>query len=166
MISLPLTRGMFAILDDEDAPFTRLDWQAHEVNGSFYASRRMGSRRIYLHREILGVRDGREVDHADRNTLNDRRCNLRIATHAQNQQNQLIDRSNRSGIKGVCWDRRRGRWRVTINVCYKQIHLGYFRRIEDAAKAYAEAALRLHGEFAAGFEGEAGPFPRHAKQKE
>lgn len=56
--------------------------------------------------------------------------------------------TNPSGFKGVCWINQRKRWRSSIRVNAKQIHLGYFIEVKDAAKCYDAAARRYFGEFA------------------
>ena len=87
------------------------------------------------------------LDHKDRNRSNNMLANLRPATISQNGMNSKL-RSNSSGIKGVCWDSTRTKWRASIKLHGRQRHLGYFDMIEDAAAAYAAAAVKYFGEFA------------------
>ncbi len=89
-----------------------------------------------------------EIDHKDRNRLNDRIENLRISTHWQNTLNVGIKSNNTSGYKGVCWDKRAMKWMAKIQVHGRNIFLGYFQDPTDAHVAYAKAALEHHGEFA------------------
>jgi hypothetical protein len=99
----------------------------------------------YIHREILSVPDGLECDHVNRNPLDNRRKNLRIATSTQQKGNQRILRTtNKSGYRGVCWHKQQGIWRATL----KGKHLGLFRDPIDAARAYDAAAKAYFGEFA------------------
>ena len=88
------------------------------------------------------------MDHKDHDTLNNRRENLRIATHAQNLWNTKILANNTSGFKGVSFFKPRGTWRSRIMLNGKQNLIGYFDSPEEAGAAYVEAAKRLHGEFA------------------
>ena len=60
----------------------------------------------------------------------------------------LIRPNNKVGVKGVVWDKDRGKWAAFIKVNYKSIGLGRFDRIEDAAVAYEVAARRYFGSFA------------------
>lgn len=88
------------------------------------------------------------VDHIN-GVRNDNRIeNLRIVTASQNRINAGPRVDNKSGIKGVHWSSRQGRWAAQIHVDGKRKGLGYFADIEDAKKAYLEQAKKHHGEFA------------------
>jgi hypothetical protein len=89
-----------------------------------------------------------QIDHENGNTDDNRLCNLRIATGAQNCQNQRRPRNNKSGAKGVSWDKKRLRWVASIMVNGSRHHLGHFQSIDDAADAYEIAARRMSGGFA------------------
>ena len=88
------------------------------------------------------------VDHINRDFHNNRICNLRLATHRQNQCNQKTRTDNSSGFKGVTWDSSRSKWQAAIQVNGKRVYLGRHKTKEKAYAAYCEAARRLHGEFA------------------
>jgi hypothetical protein len=90
----------------------------------------------------LEAGDKRQVDHKNRNGLDNRRSNLRIASHAQNMQNRGLDKHNRSGYRGVSWEKRWQRWRAVIQVDGRQQHIGHFKNIEEAASAVAEARAK------------------------
>ena len=104
-----------------------------------------------MHRFILemGVDDKRQVDHKDRNGLNNQRNNIRPCTHGQNQCNSDIRVDNTSGHRGLTWIERYGWWQVYIGVGGKYKYLGVYKDKKDAALAYNKAALEYHGEFAA-----------------
>lgn len=89
-----------------------------------------------------------EVDHRDADPLNNRWLNLREATRAQNNSNVKLKSHNTSGIKGVCWDKKRGLWLAQIAVNKRHMHLGRFASKDDATDAYRRAAFKHHGEFA------------------
>ena len=89
-----------------------------------------------------------QIDHINNNPADNRLCNLRACDQAQNQHNQRARKTNKSGFKGVSLHKTSGRWRAAIFINSKQQHLGLFDSLEDAHKAYCEAAARLHGEFA------------------
>ncbi len=100
-----------------------------------------------LHREILSAPDGMLVDHRDHNGLNDRRHNLRLATHSQNAANNR-KAPPAHGYRGVCWRKSDRVWRAVITVNRRSIQVGEFKDIVKAARAYDKAALKYHGEFA------------------
>lgn len=87
------------------------------------------------------------VDHINGDTSDNRICNLRSATQAENSRNQRISKNNSSGFKGVHWHARRQKWAASIRSNWKLHHLGYFDVPEDASRAYDEASVLLHGEF-------------------
>ncbi len=157
MRSIPLTRGQAAIVIDAD--FARLvvfQWHAHrargrrtQARGQFYAARIVDrSRRRFMHQDVIGERDGYQIDHANGDTLDNRRCNLRFATRSQNQMNKP-PAGGTSAFKGVYRLRSGPRpWRACIRVGGRRLHLGLFAREEDAARAYDAAARQHFGEFA------------------
>lgn len=104
--------------------------------------------RQLMHRLIMSNPKGSQVDHRDTNKLNNQCSNLRVATASQNRMNVPIKSNNTSGYKGVCWDKSKNKWQAGIGLSGKNIFLGRFDKIEDAALAYREAAVKYHGEFA------------------
>ena len=149
---IPLTQGQNAIVDAEDFEWlSQWNWRAkwNDDTKTFYAhSWRAG----WMHRLILGCGIGEEGDHADGNTLNNRRYNLRKCTHSQNQQNKPKQRLARgsSVYKGVKFDGRNrvNQWIARITTNGKSVWIGGFPTPEDAARAYDHKARELHGEFA------------------
>ncbi len=89
-----------------------------------------------------------QVDHINRDSLDNRRKNLRLATNVQNGQNRSKQRNNTSGYKGVSWDKARGRWRAFIQVGGTHKTLGRFDEMHDAVKARRDAEILYFGEFA------------------
>jgi len=102
-----------------------------------------------MHREIMGSPKGLLVDHRNLNRLDNRRENLRTATHSQNMQNRVKIRvKTTSQFIGVHWDPVERKWRAQISHQKKHLYLGRFQNEIDAAKAYDRAAIKYHTEFA------------------
>ena len=155
MIEIPLTQGQVALIDDEDFELVgQYKWSAFwSTRGRcFYAVRTTQKNykrtTIYMHRLIMGVDGAVKVDHINHCTLDNRRSELRVATHSQNMFNRGKTIKNTSGYKGVTWDAANHKWVAEIWANNKKTHLGRFITKEAAYSAYCEAALRLHGEFA------------------
>lgn len=88
------------------------------------------------------------VDHKNGVVDDNRLENLRKCNYQQNQRNQRLKKTNKSGFKGVSLHARSGKWVSQIRIANRRIHLGLFEQKEDAAKAYDDAAIKHHGEFA------------------
>jgi hypothetical protein len=152
---IPLTKGQVAIVDWADYDFLA-QWKWHAADGRkglWYVARRisLGNRTtyLYMHRVLLGLEsDGKRVgDHINRNPLDNRRENLRIANYSQNAANSRLRRDSTTGFKGVCWDKSSGLYVATIMKDRRRIHLGSFQAAKEAAAAYRGAAELYHGEF-------------------
>lgn len=152
---IPLTRGMVALVDDED--FDRLSafsWSA--VKGrreSFYASRGVGVgeplmvRTRQMQRDVLDplgeVPSHILADHRNGDTLDCRKENLRWASFEESNRNRRILASNTSGYRGV-W-KNKTRWRASIRAEGRLIQGGGYATPEEAAAAYNALALQYHG---------------------
>lgn len=118
----------FAILDDEDCAQAAYRWC---LNAGGYAVRKVGGKVEYLHRIIAGVRGSITVDHRNRDKLDNRRANLRLAPQSSQPQNTSAHRDGSSRFRGV--SRRRGSWRAQV----KSLYLGSYEIEEDAAAVAA-----------------------------
>ena len=146
---IPLTQGQNAIVDAADCEWLmQWNWTSGwcEDTQSFYAYRVSGNKTIRMSRLILDCNSKELADHENHDTLDNRRANLRKATKRQNTFNQRKARDNTSGFKGVTW--RKGLAVARIRGNGKLLHIGSFLTAEEAARAYDEAAIRYHGEFA------------------
>lgn len=147
-------KGHFVLVDDED--FDRLDCHPWYISNRGYVIRfetLNGRRRcMQMHRRVLGIDkdDKRVVDHINGDQLDNRKENLRVCTQAQNMCNTNLYKNNKSGYKGVCWNKKAGMWAATIYKKRKCYPLGLFDDAELAYAVYIAAADRMHGEFARG----------------
>lgn len=102
-----------------------------------------------LSRFLLNVTEFKiEVDHKNHNRLDNRKENLRKCNRSQNEINKGINKNNTSGYKGVYIDKKQKKWISRIFKDNKEYYLGAYSNIKDAAKAYNNAAIKHHGEFA------------------
>lgn len=149
---ITLTRGKVAIVDaDLFESLGRFNWRAEKRGPRWYAARteqRDGYRTtVYMHAQIMGTPKGMETDHENGNGLDNRRSNLRIATRVQNSQNQGMRPGNCTGMKGVTFDKSRGKWLAQIRVGGRNRSLGRFDDRDAAAAAYDAASREHHGSF-------------------
>lgn len=149
VVSIPLTRGLDTIVSPEDEAFASKKWYAGTTHPSkTYAMRveQANGKRgaVYLHRLIARAAPGQMVDHANGNTLDNRRENLRLATPQLNCVNRKY--TSASGFRGV--SKAGNRWRAAITVNQQMIYAGSFVTPEDAARRYDELAFKHFGDFA------------------
>lgn len=102
------------------------------------------SKKIALHRYLLDPPKNLVVDHINHDPLDNRRCNLRILTNAQNCQNKNgLNKNNKTGVRGVSWCESLNSWRVSIRKDGKYVYQNNFRKFEDAKDA-AEKAIKKY----------------------
>ena len=101
-----------------------------------------------LHKFLMDCPSGFEVDHINLDTMDNRRCNLRICTHQQNQCNQALQKNNTSGVSGVSYYHPRRKFRARIKVSAQDIHLGYYNSFEEAVQARNVGMSCMFGEYA------------------
>lgn len=89
-----------------------------------------------------------EMDHIDRNGVNDRWTNLRIVSRSENALNRDVQSNNASGARGVHWDETRSKWFVQVKKDNINHFIGRFDDFDEAIEARDRASAELHGEFA------------------
>jgi len=149
MKEIKLSQGQIAQVDDEDYEFlNQWGWHAFHDGRNSYARRvnniKHVTYRYFMHRVLLSPPNNLQIDHIDHNGLNNQKYNLRFCTYAQNGMNKRC--SGKSGYLGVFISS--GYITSAIKVNGKQIYLGSYKTIEDAALAYNKAASKFHGEYA------------------
>lgn len=147
MKRIPLTRGLFALVDDQDFEWLK-QWKWF-ADASGYPARdqhlgkvdgKYKSERILMHRLIMDTPEGMDTDHINRNRADNQRKNLRVCTHASNMRNTGVRSDNKSGHKGVSWFARDNKWRARIVIDGKYRHLGYFEDKDQAGRVYQLAS--------------------------
>lgn len=120
-------------------------------NGKGYLKVQIDGVKHFVHRIVWIMHYGeapKRLDHKDTNKLNNRIENLRPATGTENGLNRGAPKHNTSGIKGVSWHKKHGKWYVCMKVLGKQKFFGLFEDIELAELVAIEAREKYHGEFA------------------
>jgi len=152
-IEIPLTRGYFALIDLQDYELiSKYSWHVDvRKNGLCYASTSLydknTKRRSELRMHCLLMPNVEEVDHENRNGLDNRRKNLRPASREENMYNTKIQKNNRtSQYKGITFVKRLTSrpWQLRI----RSKHVGYFATEQEAASKYDELAVKEYGKFA------------------
>jgi hypothetical protein len=126
-----LNKSDLPLLECVTALYTSYD---QTLNG-YYVMCYVDGKMLRLTTYLLQPGKGLEVDHIDRDTLNNRRCNLRVVTHSVNVHNQRLRPDNTSGYKGVSWVPHCRKYRARIQLDGKKVHLGMFDDPKEASLA-------------------------------
>lgn len=155
MPRITLTQGKSVIVDkvNVDKLLKIGKWLALFNGFKWYAIRRVKNKKgkwdhLYMHRFLTGAPKGKEVDHKNGNGLDNRISNLRVCSPSENQHNRGRQKNNKSGFKGVSFNKERNKFQVFIALNSKHIYIGQFNSAEEGASAYAIAAKKYHGKFA------------------
>lgn len=152
---IPLTQGQVAVVDLSDfEAMSQYKWQARKSKHShvWYAIRSVGSKpnqkTLQMHRIIMDLpsTNGLFVDHINGDGLDNRRINLRVATHSQNHMNERLRKDNTSGFKGV--SKQGNLWQVNMASNGRMVYVGLYKSLEEACEARRLAEIEMYGEFA------------------
>ena len=125
--------------------------QAGNILKTGYVHIKIRGKNYYAHRLVFLMERGytpKYVDHINGDKGDNRQCNLRESSNSQNGANSFLRNNNTSGYKGVTFDKINKKWKASIGVKGKNIPLGRFKVIEEAAEAYDKEALAQFGEYA------------------
>jgi hypothetical protein len=123
-------------------------WYVVKDDKTFYAQAHINrNATIKMHQLIIKCPSGKQIDHKNRNGLDNKKRNLRICTASQNCINRQKTSKNKSGYKGVYFNKSNNKWHVQIVINKIRYHIGYFKTPESAYKAYCKAAKKHHKDF-------------------
>ena len=158
MAEILLTQNKKVTVDECDfIELSKHKWCAGCFGGKWYAVRysknsnknsNSHGKIVFMHRQIMNVKKGKQIDHRNGDGLDNKRENLRLSTQQQNVFNQKPTGHGTSKYKGVSWIKKVGKWYSSIKHNNKSKYLGIYNNEIDAAKAYDNAAKQLFGEFA------------------
>lgn len=114
-----------------------------KTNGIYFRNTTGGSK--YLHQHILGITDGLIIDHINRNTLDNRRINLRHASQSINAYNSKLSSRNTSGYRGISFCNDRKKWEVRMVLYKKRVYFGQFDNIDDAINIIDKINNKMFG---------------------
>lgn len=146
MISLALPSGQVTLIDNDLAEWA--SGSRWSIGGSGYVARYVtvnGFRKSeFLHRLIADAPQGVEVDHINGDRLDNRRSNLRLATRSENERAKSRARKDsRSGVRGVIWIAERKKYRAYTTLNGRNMYLGYFKTLSEAAECVAAKKAEL-----------------------
>ena len=160
MKEIKLTRGKFAMVDDDDYErVNKLKWSLEDSgkNGhELYYAKRLhpvirGKKyvRLTMHKFIMGdIPEGMVIDHINLNGLDNRKENLRPCNTSENNSNRICMPKSTSKYLGVYFHKGTGKYMARIKKDKSTIYLGVFKDEKDAAIAYNKAAIKYHNQFA------------------
>lgn len=142
MKTIPLTKGKFAIVDDEDYQYlSQWKWYCSNTGYAVRTDYRGRKKTISLHRVVTDCPRNKLVDHKNGNRLDNRKSNLRIVTKLQNN----LNTDKRLGVSAVLY---KGKTKFRARIKYRGVtrHLGYFKSKQEAVETYRAAKLKYYKE--------------------
>ena len=137
------TKGEEFYFDLED--YDKIKDYCWYINKQGYVVTRNNKKIIKFHRIVFSQYS--DVDHIKHKKYDNRKSQLRPVTDSQNMMNRIIGSNNKSGYKGVRWDRQRNKWCAYISINKTRIYLGWFNELEDAVEERKKAEEKYFGEF-------------------
>lgn len=139
-------KGKEILIDAED--FEKVKRHSWCISKTGYPVANINGKVTKLHRYLLELTDSKViVDHINRNTLDNRKSNLRFCTALENTRNTTVSKNNKTGHLGISLTPQ-GKYRARIMVNRKEIRLGNYSKLEDAIRARKQAEKKYFKEFA------------------
>lgn len=154
MKTIPLSKNRNAIVDDSDYELLNgYKWCCDSKNYAMRSEKRSETGRqkrsvVYMHRVIMKAKKGVQVDHINGDSLDNRKTNLRLASHSENMRNRKLQKNNTTGYKGVWYNKKRQKYIATIKTNGQSRTIKSADTALEAAEAYNKRALELYGDFA------------------
>lgn len=139
------TKGNPFLIDKND--YERVKNVCWHMDAHGYILGCVNGKEVRLHRFLTKCPETEIVDHINQNKADNRKCNLRIVNHSQNNMNKPMQKNNTSGFVGVNYNKKNRKWTSFIAVNSRQIYLGSFENIQDAAEARKKAEAKYFGAF-------------------
>lgn len=143
-VEMRTSKGEPFLIDAED--YERVKNVCWYINHG-YVLGCINGKEVRLHRFLTECPETAIVDHINQNKADNRKCNLRIVNHSQNNMNKSMQKNNTSGYVGVNYHKKNRKWTASISVNRHQIYLGSFDMIQDAIEARKKAEERYFGAF-------------------
>lgn len=138
--------GEETIIDLEDLDFIiGHKWYCNAWN---YAETKIDGKACMMQSLLIDNPQNMIIDHKNRNTLDNRKSNLRLVTKSQNAMNTKVPANNTSGVMGVCYNKKQDKWRAYITINQQQINLGYYKEFNEAVKNRLLGEKKYFGEYA------------------
>ena len=134
-----------AIVDKSNSWVSQYKWC---LSSRGYVVTQIDTKQVSLHKLLIECDKPKMIDHINCDRLDNRMSNLRIVNASQNQWNKKTQSNNKTGYKGVFYINKSKKFCAAIGKNRVQTRLGYFETALEAATAYNEAAIKLHGKFA------------------
>ena len=148
---IELTKNKRVLVDDEDYAYLSSKKWYYGANG--YAAREEKDKTVLMHRVIIDAPQGMDVDHINRDKLDNRRQNLRIATRSQNKANMVTRKRHKQQLPmGISYNpspRSKQPYMARVGKDGKAYFVGNLYKLEDAVAAYTAKKRELYGEYAA-----------------
>lgn len=155
VLRIKLSKNLYFLIDTEDYDVAKKYlWHTMRVKKKkgdiIYVRSKVGDKYVYLHNLLLKKPKGKFVDHINRNALDNRKSNLRIATRQQNSFNRRSSKKNKTGYIGVIRHKKTPihPYYAKVSKDNKNYVVGFFKTALEAAIARDKKAIELHGEFA------------------